>query len=258
MNEIDETPAPEYVQGETPPPHQENISLTLPSTPPHITYTLIGITILVYLLQLASKFYFADIDYPAYLGMKINEAILAGQLWRFITPVFLHGSLIHIAFSIYALFVLGQNVERLIGHFRFLMLYLSSAFAGNVFSFYFMDGPSMGAGAAVFGLLAAEGIFLYLNKDILGQRAKKGLRNIGVLVLINFLIGMLPQLDFWGIVGGLLGGLIFAWFGGAHWEAKGVFPLLTLEDRHDTRDALVGTLVVMGIFGALAIVKFIT
>ena len=254
MNEINQTPLPEYVQ-EPPPPRQTNVAL--PSSPPHITYTIIGITILVYLLQMASEFFLHG-DYPAFYGMKINEAILHGQLWRLITPVLLHGSITHIGFNMYALFAIGSGMESRMGHLRFLMLYLASGFAGNVFSFYFSDANSLGASTAVFGLLAAEGIFLYLNKELFGQRAQKALSNIVMVAAVNLFIGMSPGIDNWGHVGGLLGGLTFAWFGGPRWEVEGIYPLLKLEDRRNMRDALVGTLVVMGIFGAIAIVKFIS
>ncbi len=251
MNEI---PAPNYAQ--EPPPRQVNIAM--PSVPPTVTYVIMGLTIAVYLLQTASKFFFTDIDYPAYFGMKINEAILAGQLWRLITPVLLHGGLTHIGFNMYALLVIGTGMERRMGHLRFTMLYLLSGFAGNVFSFYFSDAASLGASTAVFGLLAAEGVFLYLNKSLFGQRAQKALSNIVMIAAVNLFIGMSPGIDNWGHIGGLLGGLVFTWFGGPRWEVEGIYPLLQLVDRRDFRDSVLGALVVLGVFGALFILKFLS
>ncbi len=253
MNEINETPTPKYTQ-EPPPPRQ--IGIALPTAPPRVTYTIIGITVLVYLLQMASKF-FLDGDLPAYLGMKINEAILLGEFWRLITPVLLHGSLMHIGFNMYALFSIGSGMEIRMGHLRFLMLYLVSGFAGNVFSFYFSDSNSLGASTAVFGLLAAEGVFLYFNKRLFGERGKKAFGNIITIAVVNLVIGMSPGIDNWGHIGGLLGGVIFAWFGGPRWDVEGISPLLHLVDRHNLRDAVVGALAVIGIFGILAIVKFL-
>ncbi|MBT4459524.1 MAG: rhomboid family intramembrane serine protease [Anaerolineae bacterium] len=249
---MNETPIPEYAQ-EAPPPRQ--VSVALPSTPPRVTYTIMGITILIYLLQMASDF-FLNGDYPAYLGMKINEFILGGELWRLITPVLLHGSLTHIAFNMYALLAIGAGMESRMGHLRFLMLYLVSGFAGNVFSFYFTDANSLGASTAIFGLLAAEGIFLYLNKSLFGQRAQKALTQIVMVAGINLFIGMSPGIDNWGHIGGLIGGLIFAWFGGPRWEVEGIHPLLQLKDHRNMRDAVIGAAVVIGIFSAIAILKF--
>jgi len=236
---------------------RRQVSVKLPSAPPRVTYTIIGITVFVYLLQMASQFFLNGADYPAYYGMKINEFILDGQLWRLITPVFLHGSLTHIGFNMYALLVIGAGMESRMGHLRFLMLYFVSGFAGNVFSFYFSDSNSLGASTAIFGLLAAEGVFLYLNKELFGQRAKKALSNIIIVAGVNLFIGMSPGIDNWGHIGGLLGGLIFAWFGGPRWEVDGIAPLLRLEDQRDMRDAITGTLVVLGIFGAIAFLQFL-
>jgi membrane associated rhomboid family serine protease len=70
-------------------------------------------------------------------GARINEAILAGELWRFLTPALLHGSLPHIAFNMYALLSFGTSLERHFGHGRFFLLYVLGAFTGNVASFLF-------------------------------------------------------------------------------------------------------------------------
>ncbi len=248
---MNETPAPNYAE-ETPP---QRVNIALPSVLPRVTHTIMGVTIVVYLLQMASQFIFSGADYPAYFGMKINEAILAGQIWRLITPVLLHGSFMHIGFNMYALFAIGAGMESRMGHLRFLMLYLVGGFAGNVFSFYFAGANSLGASTAVFGLLAAEGVFLYLNKELFGQRAQRALRNIVMVAGVNLFIGLSPGIDNWGHIGGLLGGLIFAWFGGPRWVVEGIYPLVQVVDRRNLGDAITGALVVVGIFGVVAILK---
>ncbi len=239
------------------PPSADRLQVSIHAVPPYVTYTLIGITVFVYILQLASKFFFNGADFPAYFGMKINEAILAGQVWRLLTPLLLHGSLTHIGFNMYALFSIGAGMESRMGHRRFLILYLVSGFAGNVFSFYFSPANSLGASTAIFGLLAAEGVFLYQNKGLFGSRGNKALGNIIMVAAVNLFIGLSPNIDNWGHIGGLLGGIIFAWFGGPRWELTGIRPLLRLEDRRDMRDAIQGALLVIGIFGTLALLKFI-
>jgi rhomboid protease GluP len=108
-------------------------------------------------------------DVPAALGMKVNELIIHGQIWRLITPVLLHGSILHLGFNMYALYILGPGLERFYGHWRFLTLYLLAGFAGNVMSFIFSPNPSLGASTAIFGLLGAQGVFLYHNRGIYGR-----------------------------------------------------------------------------------------
>ena len=252
MSYTNETPPPAYE--EAPPPRQ--VSLKLPSVNPTATYVIIGLTVFVYLLQMLSQATLNG-DYPAYIGMKINDAILAGQIWRLITPLLLHRGLMHIGFNMYALYVIGAGMESRMGHARFVLLYLVSGFAGNVFSFFFTDANSLGASTAVFGLLAAEGVFLYLNRELFGKRAQRALGNIVMIGAVNLLIGMSPGIDNWGHIGGLLGGLIFAALGGPRWEVEGIYPLMQLVDRRTMRDAVTAALVVFGIFGAVAVLKFI-
>jgi len=103
---------------------------------PGVTYALIGLTVLVYLLQILSQSLFGqNMDLPFIYGGKINSQILQGQVWRLITPILLHGSLLHIGFNMYALYSIGPSLEKAYGHGRFLLLYLLGGFAGNTISF---------------------------------------------------------------------------------------------------------------------------
>lgn len=99
---------------------------------PWVSYTLLGLTTLVFLLQLATQS-MLGYDLPAAVGAKVNELIVAGQYWRLLTPVFLHANFMHFGFNMYALFVLGPGLERLYGHERFIYLYFLGALAGITF-----------------------------------------------------------------------------------------------------------------------------
>lgn len=229
------------------------ISLRLPSSPPRVTYTILGLTIFVYLLQMLSKFIFGY-DLPIALGAKSNDLIRAGEVWRLITPVLLHGSLWHIGFNMYALFSFGTGLERRFGHARFLVLYLLAGFSGNVISFLLTGDPSVGSSTSIFGLIAAEGLFLYQNRKLFGAEAKQAIGNVVSVAAINLFIGFSSGglIDNWGHIGGLLGGLIFTWFGGPLWDVEGLYPLLHLVDRREGRDVVLGSAAVLFIFGALA------
>lgn len=230
------------------------IALRLPSAPPRVTYTILGLTVFVYLLQVASQF-MLGYDLPLMLGAKSSDLIRQGQLWRLITPILLHGSILHIGFNMYALFIFGTGLERRFGHARFLILYLVAGFSGNVLSFLFSSGLSVGASTSIFGLIAAEGIFLYQNRKLFGEEAKRAIGNVVMVAAINLLIGFSSGglIDNWGHIGGLLGGLIFTWFGGPLWQVEGVYPLLHLVDKRAGREVVIGLAVVMILFNALAI-----
>ena len=233
------------------PPQPRSIPVKLPASSPRVTYTIIGITVVVYLLQLLSQ-YIYGYDLVVSLGAKANDAIRAGQLWRFFTPMLLHGSILHIGFNMYALYIFGIGLERRYGHGRFLLLYILSGFAGSVFSFLFSSAYSIGASGAIFGLIGAEGIFLLKNRKLFGAEAKRALNNVIFIAAINLLFGLQPGIDNWGHVGGLMGGLIFAWFAGPHWEVQGITPNLQVVDLREPREIVVGASLVTIIFCTLA------
>jgi len=236
------------------------VRVSLPSLVPYVTYTIVGITVFVYLLQVGSTYVFgyanaaSQLDWLEAYGAKINELIRMGELWRLLTPVLLHASVPHILFNMYALVVFGAGLERYFGHWRFLLLYVLAGFSGNVLSFLFSSGYSVGASTAVFGLVGAEGIFLFQNRKMFGRQFGRLIGNIIFVVAVNlFLVGLAPGIDNWGHVGGLLGGLIFAWFAGPIWEVQGMMPALRLADRREPRDIVTGAAIVVLIFGALAV-----
>jgi rhomboid protease GluP len=156
------------IESVPPPPVSSSpgtVLVELPKTRPIVTYTLLAVTIFIYILQEAGKALYG-VDLVTGWGLKVNEMILQGQFWRLITPMFLHGSILHIAFNMYALLAIGPGLERYYGHTRILALYFISGFAGNVASFMFSAAPSLGSSTAIFGLLGAEGVFLYRNQRI--------------------------------------------------------------------------------------------
>ncbi len=177
----------------------------------YLSHIIIALTVGVYLLQNLSEL-FLGYDLLFYLGAKVNPFIMKGQLWRLITPAVLHASLIHIGFNMYALYSLGPSLERIFGGWAFIALYLLGAIWGNTLSFFLSPNPSLGASTAIFGLIAAQGVYIYKNRLMLGQAARPLLMNILMVVLVNLILGLSPGIDNWAHIGGLLGGLFFAWF----------------------------------------------
>jgi len=241
-----------------PAPEPPTVRVALPSLAPTVTYAILGFTVVVYLLQMLSVAVFGyavyQIDWLEIYGARFNQAIRMGELWRFITPVFLHGSVAHIFFNMYALFSIGSFLERHFGHKRFALLYFLGGFSGNVFSFLLTgeNGYSVGASTAVFGLVAAEVAFFYQNRKLFGNQARQAIGNAVFIIAINLFIGLTPGIDNWGHVGGLLGGAIFAWFASPRWAITGLAPDLSLEDQRESRDVVLGAGLVVITFGVLA------
>jgi membrane associated rhomboid family serine protease len=85
---------------------------------------------------------------------QINPAVADGEWWRIFTVVLLHGSITHLVFNMWALYVLGPQIERGVGTWPFVTLFLASAGVGGVFAFYWggeLD-VAVGASGAIFGL----------------------------------------------------------------------------------------------------------
>lgn len=246
-----------FASSPQPAPVERSIELRFLGVRPIVTYILIGLTIGVFLLQMLSQSLFQGVDYPALIGLKANKAILAGDIWRLFTPILLHGSILHIAFNMYALYVLGPGLEFHYGHARFLALYLLAGFAGNVASFLLSDVYSLGASTAIFGLVAAEAIFVYHNRRFFGVKARAILQNILVISVINIVIGFSGRIDQLGHLGGALGGLIFAWLAGPRLAVEGIFPAVALVDGREQTQVWLAAAGVGALFVLLAALKFL-
>ncbi len=237
-------------------PQPQRIQLAVPTSRPYAMYIVLGVTVLFYILQVIGQAF--NFDIVTALGVKDNGLIRAGQLWRLFTPVFLHASILHIGFNMYALFLYGRGIEARFGHTRFLLLYFLCGFAGNVLSFLMTPAPSLGASTAVFGLLAAEAVFVLQNRNLFGSRADRTLINIVAIALINLFLGFTTTgVDNYGHLGGLLGGIMFTWFGGPRWKVEGLNFNPRLVDEREGHGALAGSVAVLLFFVPLAALGWI-
>jgi len=149
-------------------------------------------------------------------GVKLSERILAGKdLYRLITPVFLHGGLFHLMTNMYSLNNLGPVTEQFFGPGRFLATYLVSGVSGNLLSAIKSPNPALGASGAVFGVMAGLYVFLGRNDWALGAQGESYSNAITQTLLINLFLGAVnPMIDNWGHIGGAIGGAAMAWYFG--------------------------------------------
>lgn len=167
---------------------------------PVVTYTIIAICVLVFILQ----------NIPGVGGWVNYFGIYRPPFtelmpWTMITSAFLHGSIIHILVNMYSLFIIGPILERMLGRIRFLALYLVSALGGSVAVLLLNPaGGVLGASGAIFGLLAA---LFVIQRKLVGTNVQ-----LLVIIAINLVIGFLPGLSIsWQAhVGGLVAGAAVA------------------------------------------------
>jgi membrane associated rhomboid family serine protease len=113
--------------------------------------------------------------FPAFtqMGIKLSHKILRGEeLYRLITPVFLHGGLLHLGMNMISLSSCGRDVEVLFGPGRYLSTYLFAGAAGNLVSAFNSPNPALGASGAVFGIIGAQLVFLMRNDWLLGRQGE--------------------------------------------------------------------------------------
>jgi rhomboid protease GluP len=214
------------------------IRLPLPLTRPWLSWIVLGLTVLAFVGQVASELLVGG-DILSALGAKHNVYIAAGQVWRFVTPVLLHGGLMHIAFNVYALYALGPEVESLYGTARFAIIYLLAGIAGNVLSFMFSPAPSLGASTALFGLIATELAFFYRHRDKFGEFGQSQLTNIFVVVAVNFSLGLSPgsRIDNWGHLGGFIGGAVTGWLLCPQYAIESAYGFAMVVDHNSLQRA---------------------
>jgi membrane associated rhomboid family serine protease len=183
---------------------------------PTVTLVLIAINVLAYLGELASPTFVDRFEMLGQLKTQFGQVIPGygvadGEWYRLITGAFLHVPLTqgtfgitHILFNMWALWVLGPQLEQVLGRARFTALYFLSALGGNVLLFLVDPGqPAVGASGAIFGLFAAF--------FVVGRRLGVDTRGIAFLILINLMFTFTFSGISWeGHVGGLIIGAVLA------------------------------------------------
>jgi rhomboid protease GluP len=162
-------------------------------------------------------------------GGKVNALIRAGEWWRFVTPIFLHGDIIHLLMNMYGLWVLGPYVERLYGSAKFVFFWVVTGVAGVLasyltvrpgmqlnaasrFLFKNVDAVSVGASGALFGLIGVLFVFGIKFRHELPDGFKRAF-GTGMLptIMLNVFIGLtIPVIDNAAHMGGMLAGAALA------------------------------------------------
>lgn len=221
-----------------------------------VTLVLIAINVIVFAVEAVLAGFRVSIPTMVLVDMGAMYAPLIQSpidLYRFITPMFLHVDLMHLAFNMVALYSVGEVLERVLGRGSFILLYFIGGITGNAISYaasVFLPGQavvSAGASTSVFALFVAVALLGLLhkgNRRYFSQYSKSMLSIIAINVVYTFLV---PSISISGHLGGALGGLI----------AMFMIPSKNLRVNNVVRvivavvwaGALVGLLVSQGLLG---------
>ena len=196
---------------------------------PVVTYSIIAVAVVVYLLQLL-------------LGSTLTQELVyfgpytLTEPWRIVTSMFAHGSPIHLLFNMFSLFVLGRILEPAIGRARFAALYFISGFGGVIAVLVLSPYTSvLGASGAIFGMLAA----LFVIQRRLGGNTTQLLIVIGLNLVIGFFVS---GISWQAHVGGLLAGAAIAFI---------------IVRTRNVRQARLQALMIAGVAVALAVIGLV-
>ncbi|WP_374285727.1 rhomboid family intramembrane serine protease [Lactococcus sp.] len=223
------------------------------------TYVITIVTILVWIGQLLA---FGN---QATTGINLlNSGALWGpniladptQLWRLVTPIFLHIGWTHLLFNMFTLFFIGRQVEAVFGWKSFTLIYFISGIFGNAMSFLFSpQSLSAGASGAIFGLFGAVvGLGYFTEMPVLKQIGK----TFAVLIVINLLLNVFnigaigslgsTQVNIWAHIGGAIGGLLLS----------AIFPPKSLKRAIPAHYKIITSIVFAGLLLAFIILPFMT
>jgi len=180
---------------------------------PFITYGIIIINILVFLIMiLVSKegvMGFSS-DTLVNFGGNIKYLVLEGEFYRILTSSFVHDGIMHLFFNMYALYIVGPQLENFFGKTRYALIYIISAITASLLSLAFNDvyTVSVGASGAIFGLFGSLVYFGYYYRVYLGSLLRS---QIVPVIFLNLCLGFLMTgIDNAAHIGGLIGGVLIS------------------------------------------------
>ncbi len=208
-----------------------------------VTPILIGICILVFIAMYIFGNGSEDINTLRAFGANSKILVQNGEVWRLLTSVFLHIGILHLLFNMYALYILGRQLEGFLGRLKYLIVFLGSGIVGSLLSVVIASDSVISAGAsgAIFGLLGSLLYFGYHYRLYLGSVLKT---QIIPVILINLLISLtLPGIDLYAHLGGLAAGYLLT-------------SALGIPGKSKKIDQINGTIVLILLVGFLFFILF--
>lgn len=147
------------------------------------------------------------------------SAVIADGEWhRLLTSMFLHIHVLHMLLNANLLFIMGQSLERKIGHWRFLLVYMVGGIGGGLAHTFFAHMAGLGASGAIYAILGADAVILHRYRQTLSKGERIYLYFLvgigGAGLILGLLLSLLPfplQADNTAHLGGLITGVIIGW-----------------------------------------------
>jgi membrane associated rhomboid family serine protease len=186
-------------------------SRSLSAYGPYVTFTLIGINVALFVLELATGGQLNGTGSWIYeKGVLVSTAVdssgqvvgvAEGEWWRLITAAFLHYGLIHLGMNMLVLWFIGPPLEEYFGHARYLLVYLVAGLAGSAGALIWSPNAlTVGASGAIWGMMGAALVLEARKIWVFGGQA------MGLVVFNLAITFIIPGISIGGHIGGLIGG----------------------------------------------------
>ena len=233
-----------YMQSE----NYVNFDPRIPKQEPKLSRLIIFLIVLIYVIEIFFNALHSE-KAIILLGAKWNEGITNGQYYRFITPVFLHGNLIHLLLNVFAIKIFAQELESVYGSYRFLITFLLTSWGATLASYAFSKGLAIGASGFLFGVIGSLLVFFFRQREKLSGATMR-FKTMYTLILINLALGfIIPRIDNSAHIGGLLSGIACGWFISPEYKIEKDEPLerLYVMKKPDLSRVLSGLVLVITI-----------
>lgn len=168
---------------------------------PIVTYILLAIIGIIFLIR-----FFVDPNYLLLYYASQKDLVRLGEYYRLFTSAFIHIDIVHFLCNAYALYVVGNLAESYYGKLKFTLIYVVSAITASLLSIAMSSSLSIGASGAIFGLMGALLYFGYHYRVYFGNVI---INKVLPVVILNLFIGfMIPNIDNFAHIGGLIGGFL--------------------------------------------------
>jgi rhomboid protease GluP len=175
---------------------------------PPLTLLLIILNVAVFAWEVASGA-LADATRIVAAGALVRDHVVAGEVWRLGTAMFLHGGPDHLIGNMIVLYIVGVACEHALGSARTGFVYVAAGLSGSALSLLMRPGPSVGASGAIFGMLASVVVVLHRYRDRFHLRDKRIGYVLAAWAGYQVLSGLAtPFIDNFAHLGGIAGGAL--------------------------------------------------
>ncbi|WP_338379251.1 rhomboid family intramembrane serine protease, partial [Enterococcus faecium] len=111
---------------------------------------------------------------------------MEGEVWRIVTPIFIHSGFAHVLFNRFSLVLFGPALERMLGKTKFLVVYLVTGIAANIATL-FLESPTythVGSSGAIFGLFGFYLAIIMFRRELLSRENSQMILTIAIIGVI--------------------------------------------------------------------------